>query len=122
MTWGEKLDADRARKAAPPAGGPQAPSEICICAAVRLDDGYIVRGHRHDDCIQTVEKFRAAGKMIGVPRQDQQGFVTSKNRFVGRKEAMVLQRAAGIPSADLIAKGFSDPSLRGDILFSEDLY
>ena len=84
--------------------------EICICAAIQLTDGRIFRGHRHDDCIQVAVKNR-------VERPDfvtaEQGFVTSQNRFVGRKEAMQLQIAAGIASRD---------GYRGDILFSEDLY
>lgn len=25
--------------------------EICLCAAILLDDGRIIRGHRHDDCL-----------------------------------------------------------------------
>src|SRR3990167_8567278 len=38
--------------------------EVCICAAIRLEDGRIIRGHRHDDCIQTALKWRAAGQDI----------------------------------------------------------
>jgi hypothetical protein len=85
--------------------------EICICAAIKLVDGRIIRGHRHDDCFHTAGKWKASITF------SVQGFMTSQNRFVDRKEAMALQRAAGIPSAMQ-----SDYPLRGDILFSEDLY
>ena len=44
-----------------------------------------------------------------------QGFLTSENRFVDRKEAMTIQKAAG----KLNTKG---QPLDGQILFSEDLY
>ena len=81
--------------------------EVCICAAIKLADERVIRGHRHDDCIQTAIKWKAEYK------DSEQGFVTSRNRFVGRKEAMELQKAAGIASRD---------GYRGNILFSEDLY
>ena len=100
-----------------------AASEVVICAAIKLDDGYIVRGHRHDDCIRTAAaRGDYPTRQHGPICADQQGFVTSRNRFVNRDDAMAIQKAAGLPSADLVAKGYSDPSLRGDILFSEDVY
>jgi len=75
-----------------------------------MDDGYIIRGHRHSDAMQT------AGNMgYGYIRQDMQCFVTSTGRFVRRKEGAALQNAAGIPSA---TTGLPI----NDILFSEDLY
>ncbi len=91
--------------------------EIVICAAVQLEDGRVIRGHRHDDCIQTALKWEKAGQVIGRLRQEQQGFVTSRNRFVSRVEATELQRAAGIPSD----RTGGLPS-EGRPLFSEDLY
>lgn len=89
--------------------------EFCVCAAVRLDDGRIVRGHRHDDCIQTVLKWKDAGQDVGSIHQEQQGFVTSTGRFVGREEAMILQQACGATTP-------TGHPLRGSILTSEDLY
>lgn len=83
--------------------------EICICAAVRMDGGCIIRGQRHSDCLVAI------GLRGWEHRRSIQGFVTSHNRFVDRAEAMLLQLAAGIPSA---APG----GYRGAILFSEDLY
>jgi hypothetical protein len=88
--------------------------EICICAAVLLKDGRIIRGHRHSDALQLMWTWETAGQVVEL---QEQGFMTSTNRFVGRKEAMELQKAAGAKSC------YShDGVLRGDILFSEDLY
>ena len=81
--------------------------EICICAAIQLADGRIIRGHRHDDCIHTAIKWKAPYF------ESVQGFQTSRNRFVDRYEGMRLQKAAGIESVC---------GARGDMLFSEDLY
>lgn len=88
--------------------------EICICAAIRLANGEIVRGQRHDSCFYTL--WRRSANQNKTWQGAEQGFMTSHNRFVGRAEAMQLQRAAGIPSA------MTGSDLRGDILFSEDLY
>jgi hypothetical protein len=88
--------------------------EICICAAIITAEGYIIRGHRHDDCMYTADKMGYTPARIGDAGQ---GFMTSTNRFVGRKEAMMLQRAAGLGSAMS-----DDGKLHGTILFSEDLY
>ena len=85
--------------------------EVCICAAVRLQDGRIIRGHRHDDCILTAIKL----KVVDYVTQDSQGFVTSRNRFVGRAEGATLQNAAGLTS-----KHYDGPI--NSMLFSEDLY
>ena len=88
----------------------QAQPEVCLCAAIRLDDGYIVRGHRHDDCIHTITKLRKAGREVGSVTQAEQGFLTSRGRFVDRAEGAQLQRAAGKLGADVTP------------LLSEDLY
>jgi len=45
----------------------------------------------------------------------EQGFVTSKNRYVSREEGRSLQEAAGIKSA-------GKDGYRGNTLYSEDLY
>ncbi len=87
--------------------------EIVICAAVKTEDGRIFRGHRHSDCFQAMQ-----GRHL-KPSYDpeEQGFITSKNRYVGRTEAYDLQRAAEIPSADT-EEGYT----KGRCLYSEDLY
>lgn len=88
--------------------------EIPICAAMQMDDGYVIRGHRHDDCMQTMGKIpRYKGERA---RQEMQGFVTSRNRFVGREEACRMYRAANMrgPHGEL--------PYNARVLFSEDLY
>ena len=94
--------------------------EICICSAVKATDGKYYRGHRHSDCIRTIceRKIDDNGNMIDLKvdkeMRTNQGFITSRNRFVDRSEGYNLQIAAGIPSA----RG----EYYGDTLFSEDLY
>jgi hypothetical protein len=87
--------------------------EICICAATKLPDGYIARGHRHCDCIKHIQELYVyLGKKVDW-KGSVHGFMTGYNRFVDREEARKLQDAAGIPSR----LGY-----RGNLLFSEDLY
>lgn len=86
--------------------------EICICAAIRLADGRVIRSHRHSHAMRTAFDMRIPTVDI---RAAEQGFVTSHNRYVGREEGLQLQLAAGLPSAD-------PGGYRGDLLFSEDLY
>jgi hypothetical protein len=99
--------------------------EICICAAIRLPDGRVIRGHRHDSCIRTAYELvkwqHDPNSGVGGPEWSasmaiDQGFVTSRNRYVGRREGMRLQVAAGIPSA------CGGKMQDGEMLFSEDLY
>ena len=81
------------------------PIECVVCAAVRASNGKIVTGRRHIDAI------RALQEMLGYeneePSGDNQGFVTSTNRFVNRAEAYRLH--------------FPDFSEPGE-LHSDDLY
>lgn len=92
---------------------PDSQPEIVICAAVRLSDGRIARGHRHHNCNRVIrEDWLVTDPSLS---DGEQGFMTSRNRFVGREEAMALQLSAGIPSAD--PSGY-----RSRELFSEDLY
>lgn len=87
--------------------------ETIICAAIQLPDGRVIRGHRHADCIHTMERMRIETRHTA----SQEGFVTSLNRFVGRKEGCGIQIRAGIPSI----LPLHDAYLNGE-LYSEDLY
>ena len=89
--------------------------EICICAAIRLPSGRIVRGHRHPHCLEAAGGMSYKDTTAEQIRLAEQGFVTSRNRFVDRVEGRRLQEAAGVPSAAL-------GGYRLDMLFSEDLY
>jgi len=88
--------------------------EIVICSAIkvnRVDDYLIIRGHRHCDCYHNL----SLRPKTGIKYIQEEGFITSLNRFVGREEARQLQDKAGIQSAD--RDGY-----RGKFLYSEDLY
>lgn len=86
--------------------------EIIICAAVKTNTGKIIRGHRHSDCYMAMRARR-----LSPPQElDTEGFITSTNRFVGREEALEIQKEAGIKS--VCSSGYCD----SERLFSEDLY
>ncbi len=85
--------------------------EICICAAVKTTTGEIIRGHRHGDCFYSIQRIKK--KIMKHPLA--QGFITSKNRYVDRKEGAKLQNMAGILSV------WTGTKIK-KILFSEDLY
>jgi hypothetical protein len=87
-------------------------AEICICAAVRIPDGSIIRGHRHLHALVVAWNEYPSLHIT----KDMQGFITSRNRFVTRAEGAELQRLAGVKSA---ATG---REVEGDVLTSEDLY
>jgi hypothetical protein len=76
--------------------------ETIICAAVLLPDGYIVRGHRHHDALRSALGMERAKGLKGSELP--QGFMTSRGRFIDRKEARRL------------VDGQDGP------LFSEDVY
>lgn len=94
--------------------GVDSQKEIVICAAVRATDGKIVRGHRHNDAMRTLQGMPAYKDER--PHGDDQGFVTSLNRYVTRKEGCEIQIAAGIESFD------TKKPYCGEELYSEDLY
>lgn len=89
--------------------------EVCICAAVKLPSGEVIRGHRHSHCYDVVRARPAADREATVKAV--QGFVTSHNRFVDRKEGMAMQSVSGLPSCY-----GKDGAYFGEELFSEDLY
>lgn len=93
--------------------------ERILCAAVWIDDGVeydhqtgvprglIFAGWRHSQCIEQVGRAFPGRRVVS----SDQGFLTSRGRFVRRAEAMKIAQAAGqVPMA-----------LGGD-LYSEDLY
>jgi hypothetical protein len=91
-------------------------NEICLCAALLMPDDYIVRGHRHDDCLITAGCFKRYDKQ--ALHQAKQGFLTTSGRFVDRYEGMTLMKAT-----DRVSAWTRLPfTLASDMLFSEDLY
>lgn len=89
--------------------------EIVICAAIKMSDGYIIRGHRHSDAIRTASQIPRYKDEH--PWGENQGFVTSTNRYVNRLEGAKIQKAAGIKSKMPDGQEY----LHGE-LYSEDLY
>lgn len=88
--------------------------EHCVSAAMLMPDGTRIRGHRHNNCITAAVNAGFTREEIAYAKQ---GFVTNQGRFVGRMEAMDLQKVSGVPS-----KMRPDGSYQGAVLFSEDLY
>lgn len=96
-------------------------NEIVICAAIYFDDGikhphqptniehgFIIGGWRHHSIIATATILNCIDKSNHI-----QGFLTSKNRFLNRKEAKELVLQTGQPIS---------PHTYSNDLFSEDLY
>ncbi len=98
--------------------------EYMLCASIHFNDGikhegqpknielgFVLNGRRHHNCLITA-------KILGVNRvllnekfgNCVQGFLTSKDRFLDRKEAAILAVANGQSCRET------------DLLFSEDLY
>lgn len=92
---------------------PDLTMERCVCAAVTVGT-HVILGHRHHDAM----KVAYDGKFTEYVTQDMQGFLTTRGRFVDRVEALALQIAAGIPSADPAKDG----GYKHTKLHSEDLY
>ena len=66
--------------------------EFILCAAINYD-GKIICGHRHGDCYKTLTDLVGELESDKLPSRDHQGFLTSKNRYVGREEAWVIAKA-----------------------------
>ena len=82
---------------------------------VNIDIGLVVEGHRHADIIRTMVNLlgkRTCQFGEDCAGESVQGFVTNKNRFVDRVEAMEIARSANQIISDTTFKE----------LYSEDLY
>lgn len=74
--------------------------------------GLVFCGYRHGQCIYT--KCAVTGLRDCESGDNEQGFLTSKNRFVSREEALIIAlRENQVIDID---------EIRGDKLYSEDLY
>jgi hypothetical protein len=68
-------------------------AEVVICAAVIAEGGEVIRCHRHHDGLRAL-----ADRQLEHSEHDKaQGFITSRNRYVDRYEAMELQRGRRHP-------------------------
>lgn len=111
----------------------ETPNEYILCAAiwyenlptttyppVNIEKGMVICGQRHHNCIDviyTLAKLRSVsvGSEDEVTGKSTQGFLTNKNRFVDRKEALKIAI-----EADQVDKDKLGNPMIG--LFSEDLY
>lgn len=90
--------------------------ETVVCAALRVGKR-IWLGHRHGHARTAMyDELSYTHNRKQIMRMNvEQGFITTKKRFVDRKQAYKLQTAARIKSHDV-------DGYRGKELFSEDLY
>jgi hypothetical protein len=89
-----------------------------------IDSGFIISGRRHKDCYAAlksiayvVDQPRKAEFMKDKIKRENQGFITNRNRYVGRREAMLIAKAAGQLLRPDLHEGMEDRELT-----SEDLY
>lgn len=79
---------------------------------INVDRGAVFCGHRHPHCMYTMIAITGKRSVESEIGKYEQGFLTSKNRFVDRKEAALI----AINAKQIKYK------LTGDRLFSENLY
>lgn len=90
--------------------------EKIICAAINYNE-IIICGLRHVDCFDTLIKLSNKYTPItDLPTKEDQGFLTSFNRFVDRKEAYRI----AIESHQITLTLFD--GIEEGRLISEDLY
>lgn len=112
--------------------------EFILCSAVYVNDkkkhnqqpknveiGYVVIGRQHHNCFQTITDLKGDSneyiRTLELTEKDysqMSGFLTSLNRYVGRKEAWQIAKLAGQIKYGLIASENGEDS----ILISENLY
>ena len=112
--------------------------EFIICAAIWINDktehtqqpenieiGFVVCGRRHHNCYQTIKDLKGDVneyfKSLNYKDEDyrdHQGFITSLDRYVNRKEGWIIAKANNQIQFGLTASEGVDES----ILISENLY
>lgn len=88
--------------------------EFILCAALNYN-GTIISAARHSDCYNVLKELFADPVL---PEREDQGFLTSKNRFVDRKEAWKIAKENNQIKFGLKASDKGEDS----ILISENLY
>ena len=87
---------------------------LIICAAIVTKCGKIFRGHRHHNAIRAATESHCKVHPCGEAWS--QGFITSKNEYVSREEAMKIHRKSGQTPAEN-GRYYEETKL-----YSEDLY
>lgn len=112
--------------------------EVIICSAIHFNDGkkhehqpknieegFVICGRRHHNCyailsaiansIGLEDKIRT---LIDKTDRDKQGFLTNSDRFVNRKEGLIIAKKAN----QLLVPSLHDTDDPDGILTSEDLF
>ena len=102
--------------------------ERILCAAIYIDDGkehlhqpqnilrgFVVAGRRHHNCIYTASLLGERDPVVAeaIKKRENQGFLTSHDRYVSRASAAVIARKQG----QLLV-----PEMVTEELTSEELY
>jgi hypothetical protein len=98
--------------------------EFILCAALKFGE-IVVPGHRHSDCYKLLDDFK-----VNYPGdRSNQGFLTSENRFVDRKEGWKIAKDNGQIKYGLEASDHDNEPILGleigkmeSELISENLY
>jgi hypothetical protein len=91
--------------------------EFILCASLNYD-GIIISGHRHSDCYDILRKLKPELKDDELPNREHQGFLTSLNRYVNRKEGWIIAKKNNQIQYGLEASENGEQSA----LISENLY
>lgn len=114
--------------------------EFILCAAIWINDkkehkqqpenikiGFIISGWRHNSCYQTIEDLKGDVstylKSLNISEEDyreHQGFITSLNRYVNRREGFQIAKKNN--QIQFGIKAFDDDDDDEPILISENLY
>jgi hypothetical protein len=112
--------------------------EYILCAAIWINDkqkhgqqpvniemGFVICGRRHNNCYQTIKNLKGNVnsylKSLNISKDDyreHQGFITSFDRYVNRKEAWKIAKANNQIQIGLTTSENEEDS----ILISENLY
>jgi len=89
--------------------------EFILCAAIKWGD-LIISAHRHKDCHKLLDDLVPDIPSRTYPGRDDQGFLTSHNRYVDRREAFKIAK-----ENNQIYHNMHDDT-EDNFLVSEDLY
>lgn len=89
--------------------------EHILCAAVKFC-GAVIPGYRHSNCYNTIKLIAPNHKFNGADRENQ-GFLTSNERFVNRADAFQIAR-----KQNQIQKTSPMATAKSGELTSEDIY
>lgn len=92
-------------------------TENISCAAI-IYNGIIICGYRHGDCYSTLRRLLPHLTEEELPTREHQGFLTSENRYVDRKEAWKIAKT----NNQIIYGQEASENGEDSILISENLY